>query len=157
MSITYQVERWNDIVTEFEPFVEPHWQELALDQRDVPVAIDWASYEKFDDAEELHVVTVRDDETLIGYHISLVKPGLHYKTTLHAFVDLYYLKPEYRHDRTGLGMFQFAEMALRNIGVVKVIQGSKLHLFHDKLFIGLDYRPFEVLFSKVLIPKEDTQ
>jgi len=152
--ITYQVERWNEIVREFDPFIEPHWKELGLDQIDVPVQLDYASYEKLDNDRHLHVVTVRDKGKLIGYHISIIRTMLHYATTLHAIVDLYYLKPEYRKDKTGLRMFQFAEDRFRELGVVKIINGTKLHLYHDKLFLGLGFKPKETIFTKIITPKE---
>lgn len=151
--ITYQVERWNDIATQFEPFIEPHWQELGLDHQDVPVSLDWASYKALDDGRHLHVVTVRDNGAMVGYHISVLKTMLHYSTTLHAIVDLYYLKPEYRHDKTGLRMFQFAEDRFRELGVVKIINGTKLHLYHDKLFLGLGFTATETIFTKIIAPR----
>jgi hypothetical protein len=151
--ITYQVERWNSIVREFDPFIEPHWKELGLDHIDVPVALDYPSYEKLDNDGHLHVVTVRDNGKLIGYHISLIRNMLHYANTLHAIVDLYYLKQEYRKSKIGVEMFQFAEDKFKELGVIKIINGSKIHLLHDKLFLGLGFKPTEIIYTKIITPK----
>lgn len=148
--ITYQVERWNDIAEQFEPFIEPHWRELGLDHQDVPVDLYWEKYAELDNLGVLHVVTVRDDGVMIGYHISLVMVMLHYKSTLHAVVDLYYLKPEYRQSKIGLEMFRFAEESFKKLGVVKIINGTKLHLNHEKLFLGLGFKPTETIYTKIL-------
>lgn len=148
--ITYAVEAWPDMYKEYEPFVIPHWEELGLDRMDVPVSIDWARYQELHDAGILHIVTTRDNGTLIGYHMSLVSTALHYSTTPHAMVDLYYLKPEYRKSKVGLKMFQFAERALKNRGVVKIITATKLHLNHTPLFEALGYKASEITFTKVI-------
>jgi GNAT superfamily N-acetyltransferase len=147
---TYSVERWNDMHEEFEPFIAPHWAELGLDHQDVPVSIDWNKYSDLDTKEQLHVVCVRLNNNLIGYHISVISTMLHYSTTKHAIVDLYYLKPEYRKTKIGVEMFKFAERAFKKLGVVKVINGTKLHLNHTALFEGLGFKPTEIIFTKIL-------
>jgi len=148
--ISYQVEHWNDIVKEFEPFIQPHWEELGLDHQDVPVALDYASYEKLDNDGFLHTVTVRKDGELIGYHISLVRTMLHYVNTLHGIVDLYYLKPEHRKSKIGVEMFKFAEASMKELGVVKIITATKLHLNHSKLLESLGYKGTELTFTKIV-------
>ena len=149
-NITYQVEHWNDIVDQFIPFIEPHWQELGLDHQDVPVSLDFEAYKRHDNNGVLHVVTTRENGVMIGYHISLITKMLHYSTTLHAVVDLYYLKPEYRKSKIGVEMFKFAEERFTDMGVVKIINGTKLHLFHDKLFEGLGFKPTEMIYTKII-------
>lgn len=150
--ITYNVERWNDMFEEFKPFVEPHWKELGIHTQDIECVLDWERYKELDNKGCLKVITVRDDGVLIGYHISIVTYMLHYATTLHAVVDLYYLKPEYRKSKIGLGMFQYAEMHLASLGCKKLINGTKLHLNHEKMFTQLGYEAFEVLYYKTLTP-----
>lgn len=148
--ITYSVESWSEMYHELEPFVQPHWEELGLDHIDVPVDFDWARYLVLDEQGLIHIVCTRDDGKLIGYHISIVNSGLHYKSTIHAMVDLYYLKPEYRKSKIGVKMFQFAERALKTIGVKKIVTGTKIHLNHSALFGSLGYKNTEVTFTKVL-------
>lgn len=149
-NITYSVEHWNNMCEEFEPFIEPHWQELGLDHQDVPVSLDYSKYKNLDNSGHLHVVCVRDEGALIGYHISVIDTFLHYSTTKHASVDLYYLKPEYRKTKIGVEMFKFAERCFKGLGVVKIVNGTKLHLNHSALFEGLGYKPIELVFSKII-------
>lgn len=151
--ITYQVESFMGIWAELEPFVEPHHAELGLDRIDVPVDMDLASYKKHEDEGRLHLVTVRDDGVLVGYYTAIITSMLHYQSTLHAVVDLYYLKPSHRSAKIGLGLFQYAEMRFAELGVVKIVTGSKLHLHHEKLFLGLGYKPTEVIYTKIIAPK----
>ena len=150
MNITYSVESMLACKDELEPFIEPHWMELGLDHQDVPVALDWGTYKKHDDEGRLHMVAVRDNGVLIGYHISLLTNMLHYKNTLHAVTDLYYLKPEYRKTKIGVQMFKFAETCFKAKGVTKIITGTKLHLNHSALFESLGHKSTEITFTKIL-------
>jgi hypothetical protein len=155
---SFQVERWNDVIAEMLEYEVAHWDELGLDHQDVPQDIDFARYRDVDNAGKLHVVTARLDGKVIGYHISLINSHLHYKSTLHATVDLYYLDPVHRKSKIGVEMFLFAEKSLTDLGVVKVITGTKIHLNHSQLFESLGYKGTELVFTKILrkpvLPKE---
>jgi hypothetical protein len=150
MTIHYQVERWNDIQPELEPFAVLHWQEIALDHNVVPLDMDWDKYKDLDDKEVLHVVTARNEEGIVGYHISIICGHLHYKSTLHALVDLYYLAPLFRTGRTGLKLFQFTENSLKALGVKKIVTGTKVHFNHGRLFEHMGYTNTEVIYTKLI-------
>lgn len=150
--IKYSVESWKAARErgELASFIEPHWRELGLDHQDVPVDMWWEAYDAHEQAGRLHAVFVRDNGVLIGYYTTILTAMLHYKSTLHAVADLYYLKPEYRKSKVGVEMFKFAEEKFRELGVKKIYTGTKLHLNHAKLFEGLGYKPVEMLYTKVL-------
>lgn len=150
MSITYQVERWNDVVCELYPFAELHWNEIALDHNTVPLCMDWARYYKMDNDNSLHTVTVRDNGIVIGYHVSVISGHLHYSSTLHAMVDLYYILPAYRKGRIGIKLFKYTEDSLKAIGVHKIITGTKVHKDNSKLFEYLGYKNTEIIFTKLI-------
>lgn len=150
MNITYQIENFESIIPELKPFVAPHWEELGLDHQDVPVDMNWDLYVQMDNAEKLHVVTTRDDGVLIGYCFHVISTMMHYQSTLHGVADLYYIKPEYRKGKIGVGMFIYAEEQLKALGVVKIVTGTKLHLPHDKLFKSLGYKATETIFTKII-------
>ena len=150
--VSIQVERWNDCIAELLEYEVDHWNELGLDHQDVPQDINFDLYAQMDNAGSLHVVTARLDGHVIGYHISFVKTNPHYMSTLHAHVDLYYLKPEHRKSKIGVQMFKFAEQTLKEKGVVKLVTPTKLHLHHGALFRGLGYNEVETVFTKILNP-----
>lgn len=150
MSITYTVESFITNRLELEPFVIPHWEELGLDHQDVPVNLDWDRYAELERAGGLHHVAVRDNGAIIGYTTAVISPMFHYATTLHAIYDLYYLLPQYRKSKIGVSMFLFAERCFRDLGVKKVMTGTKLHLNHEKLFLSLGMKPIEVIYTKIL-------
>ncbi len=149
-NFTFQTESIEVIEFELKPFAPLHWAELAVTQQDVPLDFDWQRFIDMEKQGRFHMATVRDNGKLIGYHMSLIGGHLHYKTTMHAIVDLYFVLPEYRKGRLGLNFFKFVEKSLKGIGVKKVITGCKVHLDHTKLFEYLGYEMCDHLFFKLL-------
>lgn len=147
---TYQVESFEECKDEFEPFVMIHWGELGLTKEDVPIDFDWERFFEQERKGKLHTVTVRKDGKLVGYHIAFLGSHPHYKSTLHAMTDLYYLLPELRQGRTGLKLFKFAEEKLKELGVVKIYTGCKVILDHTRLFEYLGYEFSDKQFIKIL-------
>jgi hypothetical protein len=148
--ITFQVESMTAARPELEVFAPIHWAELGLTKDDVPLDMDWTRYALMEEMNLIHMVSARDEGKLIGYQIALITPHLHYKSTLHAMVDLYYVKQEYRTGRTGLRLFEFAEKAYKELGVKKIITGCKTHLNHTRLFEFMGYTHSDQQFNKIL-------
>jgi L-amino acid N-acyltransferase YncA len=149
--LKYAVEPWATYWPDAEQLWKDHWLEIAADKAVIPLDVDRDAYAALDAAGQLHIVTVRDVEVLVGYHLSIVRPHLHYKTTLHAFVDVYYLAPEYRQGLTGYRLFQVTERTLRALGVQKIMTGTKVYKDMSRLFERLQYRETERLWTKVLL------
>lgn len=147
---SYQVESFEKCKADFEPFVMQHWNELGLSKEDVPIDFDWNRFFEQDRKGKLHTVTVRKDGQLVGYHISFLGSHPHYKSTMHAMVDLYFLEPSLRKGRTGMKLFKFAEQELKKLGVVKIYTGCKVKFDHTRLFEYLGYELSDYQFIKVL-------
>jgi hypothetical protein len=153
MSLLYQVEAWSDCWPEMAPLWPAHWREVATDQATIPLDVDHASYAAFEAAGALHVVTVRDPQRggqLVGYHLTIVRPHLHYRTTLMGFTDVFWLHPDYRRGPAGLRLFRCVEETLRAKGVQKLFTGTKRSLDLSRLFERLGWTSTEVLFTKYL-------
>lgn len=149
--INYQVEKWRDIQgPELEALLILHWEEIALNRQTIKLAVDYPRYDALDAAGAFHVVTVRDEGKLIGYHAAIISTHLHYKDDLMAFSDVYFLRKEYRKGRTGIKLFQFVEKALKERGVKKVIINTKKHLDMSRLFEYLGWHETETIYTKVL-------
>jgi hypothetical protein len=148
--LTYQVEAWGDFCKEAEPLWLTHWAEIAQDQT-IPLVPDYATYAALDAAGMLHVVTGRDAAgTLQAYAVYLVRPHLHYATTLHGLCDVYWLHPAHRRGLEGYRLFQHVEATLRQRGVKKVITACKTYFDVSPLFTRLGYRETERVWTKVL-------
>lgn len=148
MAITYQTETMSQCVGEMSGLWDLHWQEIALDRQKVKLEPDVQTFEVLESLGQLVIVTVRDDGKLVGYHVSLVRPHLHYKSSLTAYVDMYFLHPDYRGGMAGYKMFKFVEGYLRSLGVERIYSGTKLHKDMGKLFERLGYNETERLFVK---------
>ncbi len=148
--ITYQVERFRDCFDEFVVMTEDHWHEVAIHRDVVPLAPDWSGYQRLDDSGELQMVTCRANGRLVGYHISFIRPHLHYRLTLHAFTDIYFLKPEHRKGRTGMRLFQTVEKEWARRGVVKAMTACKTHLDVSSLLEYLGWEMTEKTFTKLV-------
>jgi L-amino acid N-acyltransferase YncA len=152
-TITYQVERWAAFAADAQDLFRQHWLEIALGHAKVPLDVAHDRYQAMCDQDVLHIVTVRDNGRLVGYHVAIVSGHLHYASTLHGITDVYYLLPKYRRGRTGIRLFQRVEAEMRALGVEKLFTGVKLHTADGqsgRLFEYLGYTPTETLYTKLL-------
>jgi hypothetical protein len=148
--IVYQVEKWRNLRREMLPLLVKHWKEIALNHADVPLDIDHEKYDALDKSGALHIVTVRQDGELIGYHVAIISGHLHYKSTLHGITDVFWVSPEHRKGFTGIRLFKQVEKEMAALGVRKLFTGTKVHLDMSKLFERLGYKRVEFLYAKLL-------
>lgn len=148
--ITYQREEWQDCLAEMEQLWPLHWEEVAADKDVIPLEPNYEMYDWIDQNGQLHVVTVRCDGKLIGYHTSIVRPHLHYKSSLSAFTDMYFIHPDYRKGMVGVKLFKEVEKSLKQRGVQKMFTGTKLSLDMGRLFEHLGWKETERLYTKVI-------
>lgn len=157
-TVTYQVETLSTCQTEINNLLYAHWQEVGLGHDVVPLDPDWPAYQLLENMGMLHILTCRIDGVVRGYHVTRVDVSPHYKSTLHGFVDIYYLSPEYRGGRVGIQLFIEAEKSLKARGVKKLLSGTKQHesnitgksLDMSKLFERLGWKFIERTYAKVL-------
>lgn len=150
--ITYQIESYDDCREEIDRYLPAHWQEIAIDRDTIPLEKDEASYRQLADSGALHILTVRKDGELVGYIAGIVKGHIHYKSTLHCFTDVMWLRPDCRKGRIGIDLFRRYEETLKARGVVKVVIASKVHLDLSAIFDRLGWTFTERLYTKVLRP-----
>ena len=148
--ITYQVEKWSDIVMELSEIFDANWEETGHYQDKLNLNPDYDKYAILDENGLLHVVTTRDGEKLVGYFISLVTTHLHYKDTLHAMNDMLYLIKDYRKGRIAINMFKYAEKDLQERGVKVLTLSMKTMQPFDSLCESLGYSNIERVYGKYI-------
>ena len=153
--ITYLVEPWSLIRSEIAQLWQRHYDELVSDKDKIPLAPDYRQYQEHATSGALHIVTARSDGQLIGYVFAIVRPHLHYATTLCGFWDLYYVTPEHRKGlglslvgHPGVALFREAEKSLRARGVKKMFSGTKMWRDASHIFEYLGWVETERLFTK---------
>lgn len=147
--ITYQEEKFKDLLTEIKPLLELHWNELANNKDTRPLNVDYKSYNRLNRAGLWKVFTVRDQGVLIGYSSFIIGFNLHYKNWKYATNDVYWLSPSYRGTGVGKTMFEEMEKWLIKQGVKSMVIQEKIDHSHEKLFNSLGYTLIERNYEKV--------
>ena len=127
-----------------------HYDEIALDKSVIKLDPDWNKYCQLELHGILHVMTVRDTAKLVGYHMSVVSTHLHYKSTITALSDIFYLLPEYRQGWTGYKLFEETEKMLKVLGVKKFYNVTKAHLPINIIMKRRGYRLVDKVYTKLL-------
>lgn len=134
-----------------------HYEEVAVDKSDIPLAPDWDEYRFLEKRGKLPWLSVRRQGRLIGYASYFIGFGLHYKLTKSGQNDLMFIeRGERRKGAPGLRMLVEAEHLMRALGVVRLIYHTKLHVVSDHgtkvgaLMERLGYCHFEDCYSKIL-------
>ena len=148
--LSFQKERFSDILEELPEIFYRHWEEVALDRTVITLDPDWERYAQLDKMNQLHMMTVRDDGVLIGYFLAFVWPHIHYKSSMTAWSDIFYLMPEYRFGWTGYKLFKHAEKMLKVLGVQKSYVMTKRHIPLNMLMKRLGYRLIEKVYTRLL-------
>lgn len=148
--VTFMVEPWSRCWTEMSALWNEHWQEVALNRDVIPLDPDLAQYAELERTGALHVVVARDRGAIVGYHISIVRAHLHYRRSLSAFTDVYFLRSTHRKGLTGVRLIKAAEATLSARGVQKMFTGTKVSLDMSAIFERLGWTETERLFTKVL-------
>lgn len=150
--LTYAVEQYGVLSEEIKPMLHRHWLEIAVDQDAIKLDVDSERYAHLSACGSLVLITARSSARLVGYVAAILSTHLHYRSTLHAIIDVFYLAPAYRQAQNGLGLFVALEEELLRRGVRKVIGQTKLG---DKdvsaVFGFLGWTETERLFTKVLV------
>lgn len=148
--ITFQQERWADIKDEMAPLTQDHWKEVGLDQKEIPLDLDIDLYDTLEANGILHITTAREDHKLIGYFVMCIRTHPHYRTTLCAFLDSYFIDRNARGPWVGVELFEAMEQAMRKLGVKKMIAGMKNHKDVSLIFQRLGWSPIETTFAKYI-------
>lgn len=154
---SYGWEAFDDLIAGgFRQLSEMHYYEVALDQEAIPLDIDWRKYFALEAAGILKCWTVRVEGRLVGYVLWFVTGHIHYRSSVHALCDVFYLDPDYRQGRIGIEMFKTCEQALKaDFDVKRAHCFEKLHLRRKQatigdIFLRLGWRLTEAVYTKLL-------
>lgn len=152
MAKTYQyaVEDYRDVEHELAALWEEHRDEVGADKGLFELAPDSDRYREAARTGVAHLVVCRYDGVVIGYHCCFVRPHLHYKHSLTAFTDVFFIKKEYRIGRVGIRLFKYVEETLEQRGVQRIYTGTKLSLDIGAILSHMGYNPIERIYTKVL-------
>jgi GNAT superfamily N-acetyltransferase len=148
--IEYKEETYEQVIDEIKPLLENHYEEIALDKDVIKLNPDYDMYKKLCNSKSMRIITARDDGKLVGYLIALIKYHLHYKDSLTAIDDIFYVDKSYRKGLTGVKLFIKTEEILKKYGVQRVVLNTKLHHDVGAIFDRLGYKETERVFTKII-------
>lgn len=155
--LTFEEERFSSLRDEGAALFEAHYREASADLS-VPLEVDWAMFERLEDAGMEVCIAARDRGRLIGYAVYILHPHLHYRGLSVAEVDVFFLNPADRRGSTGMRLFRAAERVLALRGVQEIWNRVKLHVKPGRgrsdlgpLFRRLGYRAVETTYRKRIV------
>lgn len=148
--VTYQVERYPDVIEEIKPLLHDHWEEIAGYKDQFPLNPDYEKYAKLDEMGMCHIVTARDEGIMIGYFVSFVMPHLHYQDCLYAMNDIVFVAKEHRHGSVGAKLIRFAEVELAKMGAHRMCLHVKVSNDFGPLLERMGFACTEKNYEKLL-------
>lgn len=149
--ITFHVEPWSRYKVEAAELWPLHWEEIAINRDVIKLDVDLDKYDRMDAEGAVHVVVAREEGRIVGYWLGFVYPHLHYRRSLTAYTDIFYVRQETRRD---VFLFQklleFVESSLKARGVQKYFIASKVHKDLSRIFERRKMQRTEIVYSKVL-------
>ena len=73
---------------------------------------------------------------------------MHYKSTVYAYWDMYYIQPEYRKKVYTPKLFNFVEAELKKRGADIMVSHTKVSHDHSLLFKRGKWQESEIIFTK---------
>lgn len=147
--LTTQAEFYFSVLPEMARLYPDHWRELAADS-DIPLAPRYEAYAALAVADQILVVTLRDDGVLAGYFMGFILPELHYETCLSCTGDIFYISPAYRRSQNGVKLFRQVEVECRKRHVQRWHVTSKLKKDCGALLRRIGFTAVEMHYSKRL-------
>lgn len=159
--ITFQVEKYDDVINEIWPMLKAHYEEIATDKQVKPFDPDLDRYQAMEKSGMLRILTVRDTlqgsfklmghgGRMVGYFISFVMPGLHYQQTSMAINDIMYIDPTHRGGTIGYRLIKLAISDLKNLGADVLIIHMKCDYPFRSLLTKLGFHLTEENWERVL-------
>lgn len=148
--IEYKEESFDNVIGEIKPLLDLHYEEIANNKDVIKLNPDYDMYKKLCDGGIMRIITARDADKLVGYCICVIRYHLHYKDSLTALNDIFYISKDYRKGLIGVKLFIKTEEILKKYGVQRVIMNTKMHHDVGAIFDRLGYKETERVFTKII-------
>lgn len=150
MTVRIIAEPFRSWFLEGAPLMRAHWEEVANWRDEVPLEVDVVRACAMEERGELRAWTVRHDGHLVGYVVCLIGPHLHYRTTIHGWVDVVYLVPALRGTGVGRRLLDRVITDLREAGVRRLACHVKLGFDFGPLLEQMGFRATETIWETSL-------
>lgn len=110
------VVKWNEFFPKCLPLWKEHWEELG--DPSIPFNPDVSFYEVLDKSGALTILTLQQENKIVGYYLFVTQPYIHSKDLLFAFEHMFFLKKELRKGWNGVKLMRKAEQLAKEQGAV---------------------------------------
>lgn len=145
---TFQRETFDEAYPDAGPLLLKHWAEISSNP-DIALDVDVDAYRQSENAGMLRIYTARDEGVMVGYVAVLVHRGLHYRQSLQATQDVFYVDPAHRGRMLGFRLLRFMEDQLKAERVQIIYQHVKIkHPALGALLERIGYTATETIYSR---------
>ena len=155
MSLIFSIEPLVKCWNEYVEVSSLHWKETEEYRHGYPYNPSFDRYNQYDKAGWFFMVTVRDNEKLVGYAGIYLTPSM-YTQRLIATEDTVFLLPEYRKGRNAFNLYKFIEKESRVRGAEMMGATTKLSNGAGRILEYLGFKPISYQFFKNLTDNADS-
>lgn len=145
--LSFQFERITEIAKELPPLVKNFWREYPI--KDLPLDINWEKIFELDAIGIIHLLTVRDEDKLVGGVFNTVFAHLFSESSKFANIEVFYLDMAYRQGWTGLKMLKKNEIGMRKLGCKAIRFGLPTKEL-EPFALRLGYKVLDTNYIKIL-------
>lgn len=132
-----------EMISEIEPLIE---ENHAVSGQFEELDMDWDVYLSL--AENIIVISLKDNGVMVGIMIFVIGPYPHNKTQLFADQLTYFIQLDYRKHSNQ--MLSLSEKILAGKGCEFVVQSARYNSRFGKNLEALGYKPLDVKYAKRL-------
>lgn len=112
MNLVYAREPLAKVRPDMVELMATHWDEVAHDKDTRELDVDWPTFQALESIGQLYILAVRHEGVLVGYMFAFLRPHLHSRKTVTAYVDVIFLSPEARKGMAGIRFLEYCDVAL---------------------------------------------
>lgn len=146
----YKKETLIEVTFDIRKLTEDHYEEVAMYKDKIALAPDFETYALLEREGKLAMFTARLGGDLCGYVCFTIGNHLHYRNTIMANNDLFYVSPSHRKHGVGRELLRFAEKSLKELGIDVVLMRTKTSNNFGKFLVEEDYDEAEITYMKYI-------
>ena len=141
---------YDEFVVLADPLFEEHYEEIARNKQIMKLKPDEETYRKMESAQQIFILSARQDDVLIGYSVNFVTNHLHYADLRIAQNDLLFISKEHRGGRIGLKLIRETDNHATSLGCKLMLWHCKENTTLSGLLPRIKYGVQDIIYSKEL-------
>ena len=140
----------DEMLAQANVLFEEHYEEIARNKQIMKLKPDEETYRKMESAQQIFILSAKQDDLLIGYSVNFVINHLHYADLCMAQNDLLFISKEHRGGRIGLKLIRETENHATSLGCKLMLWHCKENTTLSGLLPRIKYGVQDIIYSKEL-------